>query len=64
MSLDNIVIQHLQKMLDDAQFSFEGMSSRWDDLRPTRRFGVKLDEHFHLGFIFGKIDDDFNDVKE
>jgi len=28
MSLDNTVVQHIQKMLDDAQFSFEGMSSR------------------------------------
>ena len=36
------------------------MSSRWDDLRPARKFGIKLDEIFHLGFIFGKMEDDFN----
>lgn len=60
MPLDSITTQYLQKMLDDAQFSFEGMSNRWDDLRPARRYGAKLDEYFHLGFIFGKIEESFN----
>jgi hypothetical protein len=60
MYLDDLAKKHLSEMLDDSQFSFEGMSSRWDDLRPSRRFNVKLSEDFHLGFVFGKIEDNFN----
>jgi hypothetical protein len=59
MELEDSCKQHLKNLLEQAQFTFDGMSSRWDDLQPKRKFAVKVSEDFHLGFIFGKIEESF-----
>lgn len=57
--LDEPSKNYLKNLIEKAQFSFDGMSSRWDDLQPHRTFSVRVSEDFHLGFMFGKIEDDF-----
>ncbi len=59
MKLEDTAIKYLENLLENSQYSFEGMSSRWDDLQPKRQFGIKISEDFHLGFVFGKIEDEF-----
>lgn len=59
MELDNSAKKYLSQLLDNTQYAFEGMSSRWDDLRPQRQFGVKISEDFHLGYVFGKLEEEF-----
>ncbi|MGH1568164.1 MAG: hypothetical protein ACRBBZ_03050 [Nitrosopumilus sp.] len=50
---------HLEKLLEKTQESFDGLSARWNELQPRREFEVKISEDFHLGFVFGKLEDDF-----
>lgn len=52
-------LDQLELLLERTQESFEGLSSRWDSLQPRREFNSKFSEDFHLGFIFGKLEDDF-----
>jgi len=59
MTLDDETKQYLEKLLDNALELFDGLCARWDDLRPKKQFGIKISEDFHLGFVFGKIEDDF-----
>jgi hypothetical protein len=59
MLLDESSKNHLQNLIETSQFAFDGMSSRWDDLQPVRKFKVKVSEDFHLGFMFGKIEENF-----
>ena len=51
--------EYLDNLLENAQNSFEGLSIRWNDLQPKREFDVKISEDFHLGFVFGKIEESF-----
>ena len=51
--------EYLDNLLENAQNSFEGLSARWNDLQPKREFDVKISEDFHLGFVFGKIEESF-----
>lgn len=59
MTLEAKPLEHLDKLLVKTQDSFHGLSARWDDLQPRKSFNVKISEDFHLGFIFGKLEDDF-----
>ncbi len=59
MELEKKSLDHLEQLLQRTQESFEGLSARWDDLQPRREFDVKISEDFHLGFVFGKLEDDF-----
>ncbi|MDH5569950.1 MAG: hypothetical protein OEX98_09215 [Nitrosopumilus sp.] len=59
MRLDDGTKQHLEKLLDNALELFDGLCARWNDLQPKRQFGINISEDFHLGFVFGKIEDDF-----
>ena len=59
MKLEDATTKYLEKLLEDSQYSFEGMSSRWDGLQPRRQFRIKISEDFHLGFMFDKIEDNF-----
>ena len=61
VELDKKAEDYLDQLLEKTQESFGGLSARWDDLQPRSDFGVKLSEHFHLGFVFGKLEDDFVD---
>ena len=51
--------EYLDNLLENAQNSFEGLSFRWNDLQPKREFDVKISEDFHLGFVFGKLEESF-----
>ncbi len=57
--LEKKSLEYLDQLLEKTQESFEGLSVRWDELQPRREFDVKISEDFHLGFVFGKIEDDF-----
>ena len=59
MELEKKSLDHLEQLLQRTQESFDGLSARWDDLQPRREFDVKISEDFHLGFVFGKLEDDF-----
>ena len=52
-------LEYLNELLEKTQESFDGLSARWTDLRPRKDFDVKISEDFHLGFVFGKLEDDF-----
>ena len=51
--------EYLDNLLENTQNSFEGLSFRWNDLQPKREFDVKISEDFHLGFVFGKLEESF-----
>ena len=59
MRLNQKSLNHLEQLLERTQDSFVGLSTRWEDLRPSRNYNVKVSEEFHLGFVFGKIEDSF-----
>ncbi len=59
MELEKKSLDHLEQLLQRTQESFEGLFARWDDLQPKQEFDVKISEDFHLGFVFGKLEDDF-----
>ena len=59
MELQEKELNHLEQLLQRTEESFEGLSVRWDELQPKREFNVKISEDFHLGFVFGKLEDDF-----
>ena len=59
MELDQKSLNHLEDLLKKTQESFDGLSSRWNELRPSKQFDVKMSEDFHLEFVFGKLEDDF-----
>ena len=59
MELEKKAIEHLEQILKITQESFEGLSIRWDELQPRQEFDVKISEDCHLGFVFGKIEENF-----
>ena len=59
--LEKKSLDFLEVILKKTQESFEGLSDRWNELQPRQDFDVKISEDFHLGFVFGKLEDDFVD---
>ena len=59
MELGEKSSQYLEQLLEKTQTSFDGLSTRWNELQPREDFDVKISEDFHLGFVFGKLEDDF-----
>ena len=59
MELGEKSSQYLEQLLEKTQTSFDGLSIRWNELQPREDFDVKISEDFHLGFVFGKLEDDF-----
>ena len=59
MELEKKELARLEQLLQRTEESFEGLSALWDDLQPKREYNVKISEDFHLGFVFGKLEDDF-----
>lgn len=57
--MENDAVKHLDQLLENTQESFVGLSTRWDELQPKKEFNVKISEDFHLGFVFGKLEDEF-----
>lgn len=59
MELDKKSIQYVEKLLSQTFESFDGLSTRWKELRMTEEFYFKISEDFFLGFVFGKMEDTF-----
>ena len=59
MELEKKSLDHLEQLLAQTQESFDGLSVRWNELQPRRKFTVKLSEDFHLGFVFGQLEESF-----
>ena len=59
VELEKKSLDHLEQLLKKTQESFDGLSARWSGLQPRSEFDVKISEDFHLGFVFGKLEDDF-----
>lgn len=59
VELEKKSFDYLDKLLERTQNSFDGLSARWNELQPRREYDVKISEDFHLGFVFGKLEDDF-----
>jgi len=56
VELDQKSLNYLEELLEKTQESFDGLSNRWNDLQPRKEFDVKISEDFHLGFVFGKLE--------
>jgi hypothetical protein len=59
IELESKSLRFLEELLVKTQESFDGLSIRWNELQPRKDFDVKMSEDFHLGFVFGKLEDDF-----
>ena len=59
VELEKKSLDHLEQLLKKTQESFDGLSARWSELQPRNEFDVKISEDFHLGFVFGKLEDNF-----
>ena len=59
VELEKKSLDHLEQLLKKTQELFDGLSARWSELQPRSEFDVKISEDFHLGFVFGKLEDDF-----
>jgi len=59
VELEKKSLDHLEQLLKKTQESFDGLSARWNELQPRSEFDVKISEDFHLGFVFGKLEDNF-----
>ena len=59
MVLGKKALDHLEQLLQRTQKSFEGISVRWNELHLQEEFHIKISEDFCLGFVFGKLEDDF-----
>jgi len=59
VELEKKSFDYLEKLLENAQNSFDGLSTRWNELQPRQQYDVKISEDFHLGFVFGKLEDSF-----
>ncbi|MBT8242125.1 MAG: hypothetical protein HKO48_02445 [Nitrosopumilus sp.] len=59
IELETKALDYLKKLLEKSQESFDGLSTRWNELQPRKKFDVKISEDFHLGFVFGKLEDNF-----
>jgi len=59
VELEQNSLNHLKELLERTEESFDGLFTRWDELQPKQEFNVKISEDFHLGFVFGKLEDDF-----
>ena len=59
VDLEKKSLDHLEQLLKKTQESFDGLSARWSELQPRSEFDVKISEDFHLGFVFGKLEDNF-----
>ena len=59
MELEKKSINYLEQLLERTQESFEGLSARWNDLQPRSQYAIKMSEDFHLGFVFGNLENAF-----
>ena len=59
VQLEKKSLDYLENLLERTQNSFDGLSARWNELQPRQEYNVKISEDFHLGFVFGKLEDDF-----
>lgn len=59
MTLGTASQKYLEDLLDSALNSFDEMTKRWENLEPHNLFNIKDSEDFHVGFLFGRIEQDF-----
>ena len=59
MELEKKSLDHIDYLLKRTQDSFDGLSERWNEFRPRQEFNVKISEDFHLGFVFGQLEENF-----
>ncbi len=59
MELEKKSLDQLEQLLEKTQESFDGLAARWNELQPHKEFDIKMSEDFHLGFVFGHMEDDF-----
>ncbi len=59
MELESSAIEQIEKFGNEIEYKFQGMSNRWEDLKPESVFNVRNLDEFHLGYIFGSIEDRF-----
>lgn len=59
MTFDEEATQYLEKLLDKSLESFDGLCARWDELKPHKQFSIDDSENFHLGYLFGSVEENF-----
>ena len=57
MKLENKAIEQIEKLGNEIEYKFQGMSNRWEDLKPESVFSIRNLNEFHIGYIFGSIED-------
>jgi hypothetical protein len=59
MNLESKAIEQIEKLGKEIEYKFQGMSNRWEDLKPESVFNIRNLDEFHIGYIFGSIEDRF-----
>jgi hypothetical protein len=51
--------EYLNKLLGEEEEKYSEVFSRWDELDPKTHFGIQNIKDFHLGYVFGSIEQKF-----
>lgn len=59
MALSEKAKEILNKLLDEEESKYSESFGRWHELEPETHFGIKNLNDFHLGYVFGSIEQKF-----
>ncbi len=59
MALNVKAKELLNKLLDEEETKYSESFSRWHELEPETHFGIQNLDDFHLGYVFGSIEQKF-----
>lgn len=55
---ENVSIK-LKSLLEMTQDQYEGITTRWDEIKHIAKFDLKNSDDFKIGFVFGKMESKF-----
>lgn len=59
MTLNEKAKEELNKLLGEEERKYSESFDRWNELDPKTHFGIQNIDDFHLGYIFGTIEQKF-----
>ncbi len=59
MALSEKAKKYLNKLLDEEEKMYSVAFLRWEELDPKTHFGIQNIDDFHLGYVFGTIEQKF-----
>jgi hypothetical protein len=48
MKLESKAIEQIEKLGNEIEYKFQGMSNRWEDLKPESVFSIRNLNEFHI----------------